>query len=64
MTCPNYFVVARLVDFMSKSLVRRTTVIDFTIKLLSTQLYARLSTLAQALQLRLSLVMIQWAGRC
>ena len=42
----------------------RTTVFDFTVKLLSTQLYARLSTLAQALQLRLSLGMIQWAGRC
>ena len=47
-----------------KEFVRRTTVIDFTIKLLLTQLYARLSTLAQALQLRLPLVMIQWAGRC
>ena len=42
----------------------RTTVFDFTIKLLLTQLYARLSTLAQALQPRLPLVMIQWAGRC
>ena len=42
----------------------RTTVFVFTVKLLSIQLYARLSTLAQALQLRLSLGMIQWAGRC
>ena len=47
-----------------KESVRLSTVIDFTNKLLLTQLYARLSTLAQALQLRLPLVMIQWAGRC
>ena len=47
-----------------KEFVRRTTVIDFTTKLLLTQLCARLSTLAQALQLRLPLGMIQWADRC
>ena len=42
----------------------RATFFDSTVKLLAAQLYARLSTLAQALQLRLSLGMIQWAGRC
>ena len=50
--------------FEEEFCLTHTTVVDFTIKLLSTPLYARLSTLAQALQLRLSLGMIQWAGRC
>ena len=58
--------VARLDDvYLEKELcLIRTMVFDFTVKLLTTQLYARLSALAQALQLRLSLGMIQWAGRC